>query len=98
MYRMIVHELGGPGALKREELSDVQAGPGEVVIDVKAVGCNFFDILITEGKYQVNAVLARRRGRGNRSIAWQRCFAFFGRRPRERPPRIRWFHFDRSRG
>lgn len=57
MYRMVVRELGGPAALGREELSEVLAGPGEVVIDVKAVGCNFFDILITEGKYQVKPEL-----------------------------------------
>ncbi|MBT8451171.1 MAG: NADPH:quinone oxidoreductase family protein [Deltaproteobacteria bacterium] len=57
MYRMVVRELAGPAALEREELSEVQAGPGEVVIDVKAVGCNFFDTLITEGKYQVKPEL-----------------------------------------
>jgi len=28
-------------------------GPGEVVVDVKAVALNFFDTLITRGKYQV---------------------------------------------
>lgn len=52
-----MRELAGPAALQREELSEVLAGPGEVVIDVKAVGCNFFDILITEGKYQVKPEL-----------------------------------------
>jgi NADPH2:quinone reductase len=57
MYRMVVRELGGPAALEREELSEVRAGRGEVVIDVKAIGCNFFDILITEGKYQVKPEL-----------------------------------------
>ena len=53
MYRMVVRELAGPAALEREELSEVKAGPGEVVIDVKAIGCNFFDTLITQGKYQI---------------------------------------------
>lgn len=57
MYRMVVRELGGPAALEREELIEVEAGPGEIVIDVKAVGCNFFDTLITEGKYQVKPEL-----------------------------------------
>jgi NADPH2:quinone reductase len=52
MYRMVVRELGGPAALEAEELASVPVGPGEVGIDVKAVGCNFFDILITQGKYQ----------------------------------------------
>lgn len=57
MYRMVVRELGGPDALEREALDGVSAGSGEVVIDVRAVGCNFFDILITEGKYQVRPEL-----------------------------------------
>jgi NADPH2:quinone reductase len=50
---MVVRELGGPGSLQREELGEVRAKPGQLLIDVKAIGCNFFDILITEGKYQV---------------------------------------------
>jgi NADPH2:quinone reductase len=54
---MVVHELGGPGSLRREELNRVAAGRDQVVIDVKASGCNFFDILITQGKYQVRPAL-----------------------------------------
>ncbi len=57
MYRMVVRELGGPGSLEREELDVVTAGPGQVAIDVRAIGCNFFDILITQGKYQVRPEL-----------------------------------------
>ncbi len=57
MYRMVVRELGGPGALEREELDAVRAASGQVVIDVGATGCNFFDILITQGKYQVRPEL-----------------------------------------
>jgi NADPH2:quinone reductase len=57
MYRMIVRELGGPAALEREELGTVRAGPGHVSIDVRAIGCNFSDILITQGKYQVKPEL-----------------------------------------
>jgi len=53
MYRMIVKELGGPSALVRQEQADLEPGPGEVCVDVKAIGCNFFDTLITQGKYQV---------------------------------------------
>ena len=54
---MVVHQLGGPGSLRREELEAVSAEPGQVVIDVSATGCNFFDILITQGKYQVRPEL-----------------------------------------
>lgn len=57
MYRMVVRELGGPAALEREELTEIVPGTGEVVIDVEAAGCNFFDILITQGKYQARPEL-----------------------------------------
>lgn len=57
MYRMIVRELGGPAALEREELEWRAPRPGQVAVDVEAVGCNFFDILITQGKYQVRPEL-----------------------------------------
>lgn len=57
MYSMVVSELGGPTALRREEGPDPKAGSGEVVIEVKACGCNFFDILITRGEYQVKPPL-----------------------------------------
>jgi len=54
---MIVEDLGGPSALRREEWPDPTPGPGEVLVDVKAIGCNFFDTLITRGKYQVQPEL-----------------------------------------
>ncbi len=52
MYTMVVRELGGPAALVREEREDASPGPSEVAVEVEAIGCNFFDILITQGKYQ----------------------------------------------
>lgn len=52
-----MRELGGPASLRREELDLVPANPGQVVVDVRAAGCNFFDILITQGKYQVRPEL-----------------------------------------
>ena len=55
--RLVVRGLGGPGSLLREELDGVSAGRGQIVIDVKAAGCNFFDTLITQGKYQVRPEL-----------------------------------------
>jgi NADPH2:quinone reductase len=53
MHAMVVQDWCEPDDLKFVELDDPQPGPGEVAIDVKAVGCNFFDILIAQGKYQV---------------------------------------------
>jgi NADPH2:quinone reductase len=53
MHAMIVEDWCEPKDLKLVELPDPAPGRGEVAIDVKAVGCNFFDILIAQGKYQV---------------------------------------------
>jgi NADPH2:quinone reductase len=50
---MIVDEWCEPKDMRLKELPDPQPGPGQVAIDVKAAGCNFFDILIAQGTYQV---------------------------------------------
>jgi len=47
-----VHELVGPSGLRVDEISVPAAGPGEVLIDVKAAGVNFPDLLLSHGKYQ----------------------------------------------
>jgi NADPH2:quinone reductase len=41
-----------PDALVLGEVPDPVAGPGEVVITIKAAALNFFDILMVQGKYQ----------------------------------------------
>jgi NADPH2:quinone reductase len=41
-----------PADLILAELPDPVAGPGEVVIAIKAAALNFFDILMVQGKYQ----------------------------------------------
>ncbi|RIJ67218.1 NADPH:quinone oxidoreductase family protein [Brevundimonas sp. LPMIX5] len=43
---------GGPETLVVEEVMDPTPGPGEVVIEVKAVGVNYPDALIIADKYQ----------------------------------------------
>ena len=43
---------GGPGDLVVADVEPLEAGPGEIVIDVHVAGVNFPDILITQGKYQ----------------------------------------------
>ena len=43
---------GGPESLVVEEIMDPTPGPGEVVIEVKAVGVNYPDALIIADKYQ----------------------------------------------
>lgn len=43
---------GGPESLVVEEVMDPTPGPGEVVVEVKAVGVNYPDALIIADKYQ----------------------------------------------
>lgn len=48
---------GPPGSLVLDDLPDLEAGPGDVVVDVKAAGVNFPDVLTVQGKYQVRPPL-----------------------------------------
>jgi NADPH:quinone reductase len=52
MKAALCKSLDGPQSLVVEELPEPQAGPGQAVVRVKAVGLNFADTLITRGKYQ----------------------------------------------
>jgi NADPH:quinone reductase len=52
MRAVRVHELSGPQALRVDELPTPPVGAGQVLIDVRAAGVNFPDILITRGQYQ----------------------------------------------
>jgi NADPH2:quinone reductase len=50
---MIAEQWCEPSDLKLVELPDPEPKKGQVSIDVRAIGCNFFDILMVQGKYQV---------------------------------------------
>jgi NADPH:quinone reductase len=52
MKAVVCKAWGLPETLVVQELPAPQAGPGQVVIEVKAAGVNFPDVLIIEGKYQ----------------------------------------------
>ena len=52
MRAVRVHELSGPSGLRIDELPTPDVGAGQVLIDVRAAGVNFPDILITRGQYQ----------------------------------------------
>jgi NADPH2:quinone reductase len=52
MRAVLSKTVGGPDSLVVEEVLDPTPRPGEVVIDVKAVGVNFPDTLIIEDRYQ----------------------------------------------
>jgi NADPH2:quinone reductase len=51
MRAIRVHEYGGPAVMKLEEVPDPAAGPGEVVVRVRAAGVNPVDAYIHTGTY-----------------------------------------------
>jgi NADPH2:quinone reductase len=58
MWGWQVHELGDPAdALTWGELPDPEPGPGQVLVRVRAVACNFPDILLCRGRYQEKPAL-----------------------------------------
>jgi len=52
MRAVRVHELTGPTGLRVDDIPEPTCGRGEIVVDVKAAGVNFPDVLLTRGKYQ----------------------------------------------
>lgn len=52
MKAVISRVVGGPETLTIEEIAEPVAGPGEVVVSVRACALNFFDTLITADRYQ----------------------------------------------
>ncbi|QRG09180.1 NADPH:quinone oxidoreductase family protein [Xanthobacter dioxanivorans] len=57
MKAVVCERHGFPDALVIRDLPDPVAGPGEVVVDVAAIGLNFFDTLIIRDLYQVKPAL-----------------------------------------
>ena len=55
MRAVVCNEFGPPEKLSIEELPDPVAGPGQVVIDTRAVAVSFPEALIIEDKYQFKA-------------------------------------------
>lgn len=52
MRAVVVHRPGPFRQHRVEEIADPRPGPGEVVIDARAIGVNYPDLLVAEGKYQ----------------------------------------------
>jgi NADPH2:quinone reductase len=53
MRAIVVDHWQDPKELVAREVPDPKPRAGEVVLDVEAAGCNFFDILLVQGKYQM---------------------------------------------
>ena len=51
MRAIRVHQFGGPEVLKFEEVSDPKPGPGQVLINVRAIGVNPVETYIRSGIY-----------------------------------------------
>ncbi|MEO7815460.1 MAG: NADPH:quinone oxidoreductase family protein [Sphingomicrobium sp.] len=52
MKALLSHAPGGPETLTVDELPDPVAGPGELLVRVRAAAINYPDVLIIEDKYQ----------------------------------------------
>ncbi|HEX3757996.1 MAG TPA: NADPH:quinone oxidoreductase family protein [Kofleriaceae bacterium] len=52
MRAVRVHELIGPSGLRVDEIPDPSVGAGQVLIEVRASGVNFPDVLLSRGLYQ----------------------------------------------
>lgn len=57
MKAIRVHAFGGPEVMQLEEVPDLVAGPGEVVVDVKAIGVNPVETYIRSGSYALKPEL-----------------------------------------
>jgi NADPH2:quinone reductase len=57
MKAIIARRWCEPSELEYGDVADPQPGPGQVLIETRAIGCNFFDILMVQGKYQVKPPL-----------------------------------------
>jgi NADPH2:quinone reductase len=51
MNAIRIHEFGGPAVMKLEDVPDPKAGPGDVVVRVRAAGVNPVDAYIATGTY-----------------------------------------------
>jgi NADPH2:quinone reductase len=57
MKAMVATRWGEPSALEYAEAPEPEPGAGEVLVETRAVGCNFPDILMVQGKYQTKPPL-----------------------------------------
>ena len=57
MKAIIVEEFGPPDSFLLKEIPAPSAPAGHVVIDVKAAGISYVDLLVAQGRYQVKPPL-----------------------------------------
>ena len=97
MKAIRVHEFGGPDVMKLEEIPDPVAGPGDVVVRVRAAGVNPVDAYMHTGTYARKPLLPYTPGQdgaGEIVVGRRRRQGFQGRGPRVR---LRRRQHDRRR-
>lgn len=52
MRAVVCHELTGPKGLRIDDVAEPEVGAGDVLIEARAIGVNFPDLLVIQGKYQ----------------------------------------------
>lgn len=57
MKAIRVHEFGGPEVLKLDDVPELQAGAGQVLVQVKAAGVNPYDTYMRQGTYAIKPPL-----------------------------------------
>jgi NADPH2:quinone reductase len=57
MRAVVVERFVDPSELSVGHAPDPEVGPGMIGVEVRAAGCNWFDTLIVQGKYQVKPPL-----------------------------------------
>src|SRR3990172_2602622 len=57
MKAMLATQWGEPSEMQYADVPDPRPAAGEVLIETQAIGCNFPDILMVQGKYQVRPPL-----------------------------------------
>ena len=57
MKAMVATRWSEPSDLEYRDVPDPEPGPGQVLVETRAIGCNFPDILMVQGKYQVKPPL-----------------------------------------
>jgi NADPH2:quinone reductase len=53
MKALVARRWCEPSELEYADVPDPRSGPGQVLVETRAIGCNFPDILMIQGKYQV---------------------------------------------
>jgi NADPH:quinone reductase len=57
MKAIRVHQFGGPEVLKLEEVPDLHPGPGQVLVQVRAIGVNPVEAYVRTGTYAMKPTL-----------------------------------------